>query len=158
MMMMIMIIIFMMMMIMIIIVMMMMMMNLYVYVSDFSFYNYNIGNHDQVTLGGRVHALEPLLYAFPSNQILMIDEPSICMGALWLPYRRDEKIMQKILQSTLLTSNINSGEISMIFCHADVKGAFMNDGIRSRDGIDVEVFPKNVPIFSGHFHKPHTVW
>lgn len=138
--------------------MMIMMMNLYVYVSDFSFYNNNIGNHDQVTLGGRVHALEPLLYAFPSNQILMIDEPSICMGALWLPYRRDEKIMQKILQSTLLTSNINSGEISMIFCHADVKGAFMNDGIRSRDGIDVEVFPKNVPIFSGHFHKPHTVW
>ena len=129
----------------------------YIYINVYLFFNNHIGNHDQVTLGGRVHALEPLLYAFPSHQILMIDEPSICMGALWLPYRRDEKIMQNILQSTTLLTSINENEISMIFCHADVKGAFMNDGIRSRDGIDVEIFPKNIPIFSGHFHKPHTV-
>ena len=108
-----------------------------------------------MTLGGRVHSLEPLLYALPQQQILMIDEPSICLGALWLPYRRDMKIMKDVLQSS--TTYIDSNDVSMIFCHADVKGAFMNDGIRSRDGIDVEIFPKNIPIFSGHFHKPHTV-
>eukprot|EP00981_Chlorochromonas_danica_P004003 scaffold760_cov178-Ochromonas_danica.AAC.5 len=50
-----------------------------------------------------------------------------------------------------------SDQISMIFCHADVRGAYMNDGMRSREGINVDLFPNGIPIFSGHFHKPHTV-
>jgi len=110
------------------------------------------GNHDQVTLGGIVHALEPLKYAFDHERILMINEPSICLNALWVPYRRDHHLMKSILKA----GNDND-DIDIIFCHADVKGAFMNDGIRSREGISITEFPENMPIYSGHFHKPHTM-
>ena len=47
--------------------------------------------------------------------------------------------------------------ISIIFCHADIQGASMNDGMRCREGLDISAFPPNLPIYSGHFHKPHTV-
>lgn len=110
------------------------------------------GNHDQVTLGGTVHALEPLKYAFEEEKILMINEPSICLNALWVPYRRDHHLMKSILHAGNKNDNID-----IIFCHADVKGAFMNDGIRSREGILITEFPENMPIYSGHFHKPHTM-
>lgn len=33
----------------------------------------------------------------------------------------------------------------------------MNDGVSSHSGIPRSAFPENVPTFSGHFHKPHTV-
>lgn len=110
------------------------------------------GNHDQVTLGGKIHALEPLRYAFQEKNILMIDEPSICLNALWLPYRRNHHLMKHIL-----TEAWNHSDISAVFCHADVKGAWMNDGLQSREGVDIQLFPPNIPIFSGHFHKPHSV-
>lgn len=106
----------------------------------------------QVTLGGAVHALEPLLYAFRPEQILMLSEPTVCMGALWIPYRRDTRLMKAIL-----AAGAAHPEVSMVYCHADVRGAMMNDGMRSREGLDMDMFPPNLPIYSGHFHKPHTV-
>ena len=51
----------------------------------------------QVTLGGSVHALEPLVYAFSREQILLIAEPAVCLGALWVPYRRDSAVMKAAL-------------------------------------------------------------
>jgi hypothetical protein len=39
----------------------------------------------------------------------------------------------------------------------DVRGAYMNDNIQSREGLEVTDFPSNLPIYTGHFHKPHTV-
>jgi len=99
-----------------------------------------------------VHALEPLLYAFKPEQILMIHEPAVCLGALWVPYRRDSNVMRAVLRQGADTPGV-----SMIFCHADVRGAYMNDNMRSKEGLDIEAFPKNIPIYSGHFHKPHTV-
>ncbi|CAN0260954.1 unnamed protein product, partial [Ectocarpus fasciculatus] len=44
-----------------------------------------------------------------------------------------------------------------IFCHVDIKGAAMNGDVSSHSGIPRSAFPPNVPAFSGHFHKPHTV-
>ena len=99
-----------------------------------------------------MHALEPLLYAFKPEQILMIHEPAVCLGALWVPYRRDSNVMRAVLQQGADTPGV-----SMIFCHADVRGAYMNDNMRSKEGLDIEAFPKDIPIYSGHFHKPHTV-
>lgn len=110
------------------------------------------GNHDQVSLGGSIHALEPLLYAFPPEQGILISEPAICLGALWIPYRRDANLMKAILRA-----GNNNPDVGIIFCHADVKGAFMNDNMLCKEGIEVENFPSNIPIFSGHFHKPHTM-
>ena len=70
------------------------------------------GNHDQVTLGGGVHALEPLRYAFEESQIMMISEPTITLGALWIPYRRSATVMRKVLSEAT-----KRDDISMIFCH-----------------------------------------
>jgi len=72
----------------------------------------HIGNHDQVSLGGSVHALEPLRYAFLPDQILMISEPTVCLGALWIPYRRNASVMKSVLASVT-----GRNDISMIFCH-----------------------------------------
>lgn len=47
--------------------------------------------------------------------------------------------------------------VRAIFCHVDIKGAAMNDGVSSHAGIPRSAFPSDVPTFSGHFHKPHTV-
>ncbi len=110
------------------------------------------GNHDQVTLGGAVHSLEPLLYAFKSEQIFMISEPVVCMGALWVPYRRDPLLMKSILKA-----GGECRDVTTVYCHADVKGAYMNDGMRSKEGLEISSFPANLPIYSGHFHKPHTM-
>ena len=33
----------------------------------------------------------------------------------------------------------------------------MNDNIQSQEGLDVSEFPSNIPTYTGHFHKPHTV-
>ena len=112
------------------------------------------GNHDQVTLGGAVHALEPLMYAFHPDQVLLISEPAVCLGALWIPYRRDPQLMSSILRAGEAAS---PDRVGIIFCHADVRGAYMNDGMRSRDGLDISSFPPGLPIYSGHFHKPHTM-
>ena len=64
-----------------------------------------VGNHDQVTLGGDVHALEPLRYAFQPDHILMISEPVVLMGALWVPYRRDHQLLRGILTAGARASN-----------------------------------------------------
>lgn len=100
-----------------------------------------------------MHSLEPLEYAFRPGQMLMINEPAICLGALWVPYRRDASLMKEVLQQ----AGARPGDISMVFCHADVRGAYMNDNMRSQEGLDITCFPRNLPIYSGHFHKPHTI-
>ena len=124
----------------------------------------------QVSLGGAVHALEPLSYVFAPGQILLISEPVICMGALWIPYRRNPDMMkailtagayqegnEKVLPDEIKEKLKENEAVSIIFCHADIQGASMNDGMRCREGLDISAFPPNIPIYSGHFHKPHTV-
>ena len=54
-------------------------------------------------------------------------------------------------------STRSSSEVSIIYCHADIKGALMNDGWRSKEGLEITDFPSKLPIYSGHFHKPHVV-
>ena len=128
----------------------------------------------KVTLSGSVHSLEPLMYVFRPGQILLISEPTVCMGALWIPYRRNPNMMKAILSAGTFSEEINdplnieknsvilnkikeNEKVSIIFCHADIQGASMNDGMRCREGLDISSFPPNLPIYSGHFHKPHTM-
>eukprot|EP00578_Thalassiosira_sp_NH16_P026655 CAMPEP_0181090724 /NCGR_PEP_ID=MMETSP1071-20121207/8017_1 /TAXON_ID=35127 /ORGANISM="Thalassiosira sp., Strain NH16" /LENGTH=62 /DNA_ID=CAMNT_0023172815 /DNA_START=102 /DNA_END=287 /DNA_ORIENTATION=+ len=46
---------------------------------------------------------------------------------------------------------------SALFVHADVRGASMNDMIKSQHGISAGTFPSDKRVYSGHFHKPHVV-
>lgn len=47
--------------------------------------------------------------------------------------------------------------IQSIFCHADIAGASMNGNTLSLRGLSPQIFPKSLPTFSGHFHKPHSL-
>ena len=114
------------------------------------------GNHDQVTLGGQNHGLTPLQNAYrcPDNQIpgpLIFSHPTMFGHALFIPHLRDNAVMESVLQSP------DSQHATAIFCHADVMGAKMNDLIVSQGGVLPQYFPPRIPIYSGHFHKPHVV-
>jgi hypothetical protein len=61
------------------------------------------------------------------------------------------------ISDTLKEKLKENEKVSIIFCHADIQGASMNDNMRCREGLDISAFPPNLPIYSGHFHKPHTV-
>ena len=116
------------------------------------------GNHDQITLGGRNHGLTPLENSFMLNTAngtipgpLVLSYPTKFRNALFVPHIRDVSTMESILKSPL-TQSVNS-----LFVHAEVTGAFMNDLIVSQGGVPPSFFPPNKLIYSGHFHKPHTV-
>ncbi|CAM9325553.1 unnamed protein product, partial [Ectocarpus sp. 12 AP-2014] len=110
------------------------------------------GNHDQVTLGGGMHALTPLQFAFTDPmQALVLSEPTVFLGALWIPHRRNNTEMEGLLGSE------EARGAGAIFCHVDIKGAAMNGNASSHSGIPRSAFPPNVPAFSGHVHKPHTL-
>ncbi len=137
------------------------------------------GNHDQVSLGGEEHALTPLQNAYRVTDmgcndneafgsesessltaktsldsvpgILIFSVPTKFQNALFVPHIRDTGTMQSVLQSKVSASS------SAVFVHADVTGAYMNDSIISTHGIAPAYFPPSIPIYSGHFHKPHTI-
>jgi hypothetical protein len=75
----------------------------------------------------------------------------ICTSFRFVPHIRDIATMQSVLQSNMTRTS------SAVFIHADVTGAYMNDMILSTHGVAPVYFPPNVPIYSGHFHKPHVV-
>lgn len=33
----------------------------------------------------------------------------------------------------------------------------MNDAIQAKDGLPQGIFPRGIPSYTGHYHKPHTV-
>ena len=117
------------------------------------------GNHDQVNLGGTEHALTPLKDAYriicqdgsKQNGALILSYPTKFMNALFVPYIRDKTKMKAVLASE------EAANSTSLLVHADVKGASMNDLIRSQHGISAEHFPRDKCIYSGHFHKPHIV-
>lgn len=145
------------------------------------------GNHDQVTAAiTDNHSLTPLQHAYrvpvPSQHshdgdfsadafsvqrlqvvptttktgktlpgLLILSHPTVFANALWIPHIRSPAVLESVLQSEAAV------DARAIFCHADVTGAYMNDNIVSLGGVPPRVFPPNIPIYAGHFHKPHTV-
>lgn len=116
------------------------------------------GNHDQTRLSGENHALMLLQHAYRVQGkhtsvpgVLVLSYPTTFMKALFIPHLKEQFSMKSILQ------RYNSTHHSVIFCHVDVSGAAMNDGVVSRGGISPAFFPASVPVYSGHYHKPHTV-
>ena len=58
------------------------------------------GNHDQVSIGGQVHALNALSAAAKPGLVKVVAEPTLLLGALWLPYRRrQEELSRERVQS-----------------------------------------------------------
>ncbi|KAL7444717.1 hypothetical protein ACHAXM_010925 [Skeletonema potamos] len=126
------------------------------------------GNHDQIDWRGVEHALTPLNNAYRihspvlQNNIqrdkqqyyagpLILSHPTKFLDAFFIPHIRDKAVMKSILSSQAVAQS------SALFVHADVKGASMNDLIKSRNGLSAIFFPAEKQIYSGHFHKPHVV-
>ncbi|CAK9226938.1 unnamed protein product [Sphagnum troendelagicum] len=105
------------------------------------------GNHDQVNVGGEVHALQVLEAANPLIKVL--SSPVEYLGALWLPFRRDHNLIKEAVQQ--------SGSIKAIFGHLDVVGAFLNEACQAKEGIEASIFPTRLPVYTGHYHKAHVV-
>ncbi|CAN0415868.1 unnamed protein product, partial [Ectocarpus sp. 8 AP-2014] len=97
----------------------------------------------------------------------VLSEPTLFLGALWIPHRRNNTEMEGLLgseeargaghPSTCYQTLYASLACRAIFCHVDIKGAAMNGDVSSHSGIPRSAFPPNVPAFSGHVHKPHTL-
>ena len=111
-----------------------------------------VGNHDQVTLGGLTHGLTPLAAAAP-HHIHVFDGPALFAGALWLPYRRNSDELIAAVAAAMASETPPQA----IFAHVDIQGAFLNDSCQARDGISPKIFPQGVPVYTGHYHKPHVV-
>ncbi len=128
------------------------------------------GNHDQVTAGGEVHALTPLATANPTR-VKIISRPTVWRNALWLPYRRDASVVKNAVEAAWSVDadwsvDAEDGRlVRAVFCHADVIGASMNESFQARDGLDPSLLEGpaagaagyRIPVYTGHYHKPHTV-
>ena len=153
----------------------------------------------------------------------VIDQPTVFLGALWLPYARDLDVLRAAMQpwqrprasaqEGMLDecdivspwtrrgggsgahaaasddaaaaeagghAKVLSGRIAgrwldgmctdaageemqarlprAIFCHVDVVGADMSGGIMAQRGLGVDEFPPHMPVYTGHYHKPHELW
>ena len=82
---------------------------------------------------------------------LIFSQPTLFGGALWIPHIRQHAIVQSILSSP------EAQTAKAILCHADITGASMNDLLISTGGVPPKWFPEGIPVYSGHFHKPHVV-
>ena len=56
------------------------------------------------------HSLTPFATAFSS--IIVLDEPTVFLDALWLPYRQESSYLEEILQEI--------SAVKALFVHADV--------------------------------------
>eukprot|EP00798_Chlamydomonas_sp_ICE-L_P018190 gene18190-24631_t len=129
-------------------------------------------NHDQVDLGGNLHALSPLETAWPHRihvdlggnlhalspletawpeRIHVFTEPALFRGALWLPYRRSQDQLREALRA-----GVDYG-VKAVMAHADVQTARFNYQAQSREGVPPNLFPPRMPVYTGHYHLPHTV-
>jgi len=126
------------------------------------------GNHDQTRwTGGPHHALNPLRHAYRIQTtldgtasvpgLLILSQPTVFLRALWIPHLKPRGWLEAVLQQS---SQSPQSSPHALFCHVDVSGASMNDNVVSHGGVAPSVFADhhpNVPVYTGHFHKPHTV-
>jgi DNA repair exonuclease SbcCD ATPase subunit len=111
------------------------------------------GNHDQVTICGREHALLPVAAAMFPGLAHVVEHPTVLLDALWLPYRKRNQELVEAL-------HVHGPYVKAVFCHAEIRGAWMNNHIRyeGHSGLEPKLFPNApVPTYSGHFHRPHSV-
>ncbi|GMH99124.1 hypothetical protein TrVE_jg1623 [Triparma verrucosa] len=106
------------------------------------------GNHDQITLGGSSHSLTFLPSIMPHCYV--ISSPQIFLSALWIPYRRNSSIWSTLPNSIL-------PPLKALFVHADVRGAKMTSTYKSNSTLTMSTFPPSTPVYSGHFHLPHSI-
>lgn len=104
------------------------------------------GNHDYFDASETEHGLTPFKYA--SKHITVIDEPVVVDQCLWMPWRRDPVQCKHIIDAY--------PNVKAIFGHFDIIGFKLNAKKISSEGLSVNMFPKDIPIYTGHYHTPQT--
>lgn len=104
------------------------------------------GNHDYFDASETEHGLTPFKYA--SNHITIVDEPKVIDGCLWMPWRRDHVQCKRIIDKY--------PDVKAIFGHFDIIGFKLNAKKISTEGLSLDMFPKDIPIYTGHYHTPQT--
>jgi len=104
------------------------------------------GNHDYFDASETEHGLTPFKYA--SKHITVIDEPVVVDQCLWMPWRRDPIQCKHIIDAY--------PNVKAIFGHFDIIGFKLNAKKISSEGLSVNMFPKDIPIYTGHYHTPQT--
>lgn len=102
------------------------------------------GNHDYCDASEKEHGLTAFKFASP--HITIFEVPTVHQNVLWIPWRRKHEDLIGALNT--------GGEIKCIFGHFDIVGALLNNTKVSDEGLRPAEFPPNIPIYSGHYHKP----
>ena len=102
------------------------------------------GNHDYFDASETEHGLTPFKYA--SKFITVIDTPTKIGNQLWVPWRRSTDDIEAAIAS-------NNG-VDVIFGHFDIVGFKVNATHKSTHGVSPDIFPRNIPVYSGHYHTP----
>tara|TARA_B110000977_G_scaffold154214_1_gene196006 strand:+ start:10765 stop:13776 length:3012 start_codon:yes stop_codon:yes gene_type:complete len=102
------------------------------------------GNHDYFDASETEHGLTPFKYA--SKWITVLDNPTVINRQLWVPWRRCNDKLHQILQQHT--------DVDVIFGHFDIVGFKLNPTKLSTEGLSQSVFPKDIPIYTGHYHTP----
>ena len=112
------------------------------------------GNHDQAMRGNPdplLHALTPLGLANPSVRVF--SRPTVLADSLWVPYGTTATELRAACKRAQAKA-----PLAAVFCHADIVGGLMNEGVSATQGLPPEAFPPlPTRVYSGHYHKPHVV-
>ena len=119
------------------------------------------GNHDQAMRGDPsplMHALTPLgLAGSGPGSVRVFSEPTLLGDSLWVPYGVSADALRAACEDGAAQQPAGQ-PLSAIFCHADIVGGLMNEGVASRHGLPPDAFPPlPTRVYSGHYHKPHVV-
>jgi hypothetical protein len=105
------------------------------------------GNHDYMDAAETEHGLTPFGYC--NDLITILDEPCVIDRQLFIPWRRDNGTLKKII-----TEN---SDVDVIFAHLDIVGFMLNASKISTEGLQMTDLPTDMPIYTGHYHTPQTI-
>jgi hypothetical protein len=105
------------------------------------------GNHDYMDAAETEHGLTPFCYC--NDLITILDEPCVIDRQLFIPWRRDNQTLKKII-----TEN---SDVDVIFAHLDIVGFMLNASKMSTEGLQMTDLPTGMPIYTGHYHTPQVI-
>lgn len=109
------------------------------------------GNHDQIDVHGR-----NILEFFDSVATIHKERFNWTPRGVWIPYHHDQKAFAETFAEAAKRAGPHKSGPPVAFIHQGVRGAWMNDSMPNKDGIDPAMF-KGWRVFSGHYHKRQIV-
>src|SRR5271166_1498611 len=104
-----------------------------------------VGNHDISSTGSGNHSM--LTYDF--NGLCVVDAPTTINDTLYLPFYRSNEDFVNICKQY--------NDIKTVVCHQEFRGAKLNAGFSSPNGVEISSIPQKC-IISGHIHMAHQLY